>query len=199
MQLGKVLYPVTALGPGERAGIWFLGCARGCEGCSNPELQPFDKSKETDVAKVCGLVRSFGCTRVTVSGGEPFLQAEELDRLLAGLEEIGVTDILVYTGYTLEELGREFGELAERILSRVTVLVDGEFRKELCDEVPLRGSSNQRVIVLDEAYRREYEEYMRQERRVDVFGFAHETHFIGIPPEDYDRLYAGLIKSEGQK
>lgn len=69
MQLGKVLYPVTALGPGKRAGIWFLGCARGCEGCSNPELQPFDKSKETDVAKVCGLVRSFGCTRVTVSGG----------------------------------------------------------------------------------------------------------------------------------
>ena len=121
------------------------------------------------------------------------------DETEEALEEIGVTDILVYTGYTLEELGREFGELAERILSRVTVLVDGEFRKELRDEVPLRGSSNQRVIVLDEAYRREYEEYMRQERRVDVFGFAHETHFIGIPPEDYDRLYAGLIKSEGQR
>ena len=62
-----------------------------------------------------------------------------------------------------------------------------------------RESDEDMMSVLDEAYRREYEEYMRQERRVDVFGFAHETHFIGIPPEDYDRLYAGLIKSEGQR
>ena len=38
MYLDRVIYPVTALGPGNRVAIWTVGCNRKCEGCANPEL-----------------------------------------------------------------------------------------------------------------------------------------------------------------
>lgn len=45
MYIARILYPVEVLGPGKRIGIWFCGCPRRCEGCSNPELWEFQKVK----------------------------------------------------------------------------------------------------------------------------------------------------------
>ena len=38
MYLDRILYPVTALGPGKRIAIWVSGCERHCNHCANPEL-----------------------------------------------------------------------------------------------------------------------------------------------------------------
>ena len=43
MYIARILYPVEVLGPGKRIGIWFCGCPRRCEGCSNPELWEFQE------------------------------------------------------------------------------------------------------------------------------------------------------------
>ena len=58
MRIGRILYPIKALGPGTRIGIWVQGCPRECPGCANPELQP-EEAKDMPLALVTGLVNFF--------------------------------------------------------------------------------------------------------------------------------------------
>lgn len=193
MQIGKILFPITTLGPGKRLGIWIQGCTRFCHGCSNPELQTFDQSKDVAVQKVFDGTIDMQFTGITISGGEPFAQANELKSLVELYGNAGITDILIYTGYTIEELIDKSNADINFILSHIAVLIDGPFVEALVDDTPLRGSSNQRVLVLNNQYKSIYEEFLNREKKVDIFYFDDETHFIGIPFKGYDELYKKLI------
>lgn len=58
--------------------------------------------------------------------------------------------IFLWTGYLLEELDKENDDI-KYILNNVDILIDGPFKMELRDiTLPLRGSSNQRVINMPE-------------------------------------------------
>ena len=195
MQIGKILFPVTTLGPGKRVGIWVLGCNRNCKGCSNPELQFFDVLKDVQVDKIVDFIKTLNFEGVTISGGEPFLQIEELKLLICQLREAGIDDILVYSGFTKQELEKMHNPNVDYILSHITVLIDGPFMKELVDDVPLRGSSNQRVWLFDRRYEQQYLACLSEEKKVDIFQFKNEIHFIGIPFKDYKKIYAKYIKT----
>lgn len=55
--------------------------------------------------------------------------------------------IFVWTSYTLEELKNRNDEYIENILSHINVLIDGKFIQAERDiTLPLRGSSNQRIL-----------------------------------------------------
>lgn len=193
MQIGKILFPITTLGPGVRLGIWTQGCIRFCPGCSNPELQTFDKSKDVAVQKIFDGIINMPFDGITISGGEPFVQFSELRSLVELFVNVGVEDILIYTGYTIEELIGKNNADVNYILSHISVLIDGPFVEALVDNTPLRGSSNQRVWILNNQYKGDYEEFLKQEKKVDIFYFDDETHFIGIPFKGYDELYRKLI------
>lgn len=194
MKIGKILFPVTTLGRGKRLGIWVQGCNRFCEGCSNPELQTFDESKEVSVEEVFESVKNLPFDGVTFSGGEPFLQSRELGKLIDLFKKGGCDDILVYTGFTMEELVTSGNDDVDYVLSNISVLVDGPFVKSLVDDIPLRGSKNQVVWVLDKKYESDYRKILASEKKVDVFTIDGEVHFIGIPFKDYDKLYKEYVK-----
>lgn len=196
MQIGKILYPITTLGPGKRVGVWTVGCNRDCEGCSNPELKIFDAGNDTAAADAAKLVLSFRADGVTVSGGEPFLQAGELARFVEALVASGVTDILVYSGFTLAELRARRDADTDYVLSHIAALIDGPFVKALADGVPLRGSSNQKLYVFKPELEAAYARCMSEDRRVDIFRFGDETHFIGIPIAGSDALYADYVDAQ---
>ncbi len=199
MQIGKILFPVTTLGPGERLGIWVQGCNRFCEGCSNPELQTFDQSKDVSPKEIFKATSNMGFEGITVSGGEPFLQAKDLKELIQSYNEIGYDDILVYTGFTLEQLLDKNDDDINYILSHVAVLIDGPFISELVDDIPLRGSSNQNVWIFNPKYKDAYEKILTQEKRVDIFYFGDDIHFIGIPFKNHDSLYKKLLSNRRRK
>ena len=193
MQIGKVLYPITTLGPGIRLGIWTTGCERDCPGCSNPELQEKDPSKDYPISEVLDKISDLEFDGITVSGGEPFLQIPELRNLVTAAKERGIDDILVFTGYTVGEL-RSMGDAdVDYILSNIAVLVDGPFLESDYVEDPLRGSANQNVIVLNPGFQKDYDDYRRNKKKIDVFNFGNETHFIGIPSPGYDELYRSYV------
>ncbi|MBP5274231.1 MAG: radical SAM protein, partial [Abditibacteriota bacterium] len=129
MYIARMLYPVKVLGPGRRLGIWFQGCPRRCKGCSNPELweqEPERLTSAGDVFRLTEQVRS--CGRIdgfTLSGGDPFFQPDALRELLPRLNGIS-GDVLVYTGYSYEELRGRYPD----ILSGIAVLIDGEYVEE---------------------------------------------------------------------
>lgn len=82
---------------------------------------------------------------VTFSGGEPFEQADgfaKLAELLKGQR----LEIASYTGYCFEEL-LEGTDAQRRLLEKLDVLIDGEYKEEERSlSISFRGSRNQRII-----------------------------------------------------
>ena len=69
--------------------------------------------------------------QLTISGGEPFLQSGDLANLLNAVRSdraLSVRDILLYTGYTAEELQVDDKDSAvSRVLNLADVLIDGPY------------------------------------------------------------------------
>lgn len=163
MNVARILYPVQVLGPGKRIGIWVAGCSRGCKGCSNPELweqkPEYEVSVDQLVSLIENLARGHEIDGFTISGGEPLNQPKDLAKLIERLSGIS-SDILVYTGYQIEELRARQDKATDLVLSRIAVLIDGEYIEELNDGTFLRGSSNQRVHVLRKEHNAKYQKYL---------------------------------------
>ena len=181
MRTGRVLYPVRALGPGERLGIWVQGCERKCEGCANPELQR-KEGKDIPIEMLIGMCRAaikdYKLTGITVTGGEPMLQADELGMLLEACSDL-CTDVLLFTGFTLSGLKEMHDPETERVLKYVSVLVDGPYIQSLNRGEILRGSENQVIHYFNESVREKYEEYIKTNKRI-IDTFASEDGIINV-------------------
>ena len=157
MYIARILYPVEVLGPGKRIGIWFCGCPRRCEGCSNPELWEFDEKYQTSLGTVEKLISKiiidYHVDGFTITGGDPLYQYNDFKKLIDFLRTIN-EDILVYTGYTIDEL-------QGKNLEGVAVLIDGQYIESRNNNSALRGSDNQNIYVLNEKYITLYEDYLR--------------------------------------
>lgn len=197
MYIARILYPIKVLGPGNRVGIWFVGCNHFCKGCSNPELWVLDETYKTDVDHVMRLIRSISDQHkvdgFTITGGDPLNQAKALDKLLPMLEEIS-DDILIYTGYEYEKVKEDYAD----VLKHVAVLVDGLYVEKLNKGEILRGSTNQRIIVLKEAYREKYDSYISSNRS-EIQNFTTPTGVIsvGIHRPGYEKRLDDILKEKG--
>ena len=91
-------------------------------------------------------------------------------------------DILVYTGYVLEDIEKEwFAEGVERLKSKVSVLIDGPYIAEFnTPEAVLRGSANQRLIFFDRQYEKAYEAYMKEGRKIQNVYMGSRLVSVGI-------------------
>lgn len=177
MYVRYVCYPVEVLGPGKRLGIWLSGCLKNCPGCMSAELKSRRESDwiSLDLLEDMILPRAADIEGVTISGGEPFDQVEELCGLVKFLGREVTSDILVYSGYLYSELLDMRG--APEVLSHISVLIDGEYRQEMDNGIGLRGSTNQSVITLGEGV--EYD-YAAASRRRQLFSFGYETIAVGL-------------------
>jgi len=83
---------------------------------------------------------------ITLSGGEPFEQAEAFGELAEKSGNLGY-GVMTYTGYTYETLLGNKVESWGNLLKRTDILVDGKFQidqKSLL--LKFKGSKNQRII-----------------------------------------------------
>ena len=141
-------------GPGgPRTVLWTQGCPVRCPGCQNKALWPEGGGREGSPFFLA--LRLAGANRpVTITGGEPFYQPEDLAAMLRYLRKMQPhVNIIVYTGYVLEDLL----DMAQAIpaicdaLESIDVLVDGPYlRDQDHDGLQWRGSANQRAIDLPE-------------------------------------------------
>ena len=83
---------------------------------------------------------------LTLSGGEPFAQAEDCLKLAKTAHAHGL-NVWSYSGWTFEYLRDQGTEAQRALLAELDVLVDGPFLiEERTLSLPWRGSRNQRVI-----------------------------------------------------
>lgn len=173
----------NVLGPGNRCAIWFQGCSRKCTGCMSPSTQKLAGGTLIPIDRLITEVLSIdGIEGITISGGEPFLQIEALYELLSTLKMQSSLSVIIYTGFTIEELHSMNNSKVESILAKFTdVLIDGEYIEELNDGVALRGSSNQKVYFLTDRYIDFKLLYESTYRNTEVVVSKNEIFFIGIP------------------
>lgn len=137
-------------GPGLRMVIWTQGCIHNCKGCHNPQTHTLNEGYEVDTEEVIDKIKSLKLQKgITLSGGEPFLQPEALEKVAQEARSKGL-DVWAYTGFTFEQLLDKNNESYFKnlnLLRHVDVLVDGKFIEEKKDiSLKFRGSSNQRII-----------------------------------------------------
>lgn len=143
-------------GPGIRFVVFCQGCPHHCPGCHNAVTHDFDGGYDCGTDTVLAAIdeNPLLCG-VTFSGGEPACQPEGFAALAAGVKERNL-DIIMYSGYTFEELlerAEKEKALAE-LLSFVDILIDGRYKEDERDLTLLfRGSRNQRVIDVQSSLR----------------------------------------------
>lgn len=180
MFIKRICYPVTTLGPGLRIGIWVTGCKKNCPGCMSPELQSKEAGRQITVEAILNMLDTVDgrVDGVTISGGEPFLQPDELKSLVRGIRERITEDIIVYSGYTLSELKEQSNQSIAAVLENISVLIDGPYVDELNDGMGIRGSSNQNVHVFHPVA--DYQDLAHCKRSIQSFRYNNQILLIGI-------------------
>ncbi|MCW2902062.1 MAG: putative radical activating enzyme [Streptosporangiaceae bacterium] len=193
--LARAHYPVTALGPGVRAGIWTQGCTIGCAGCLSRDTWDADAGSAVPVGAVLGWLASLPqpVDGVTISGGEPFEQPGALAELLHGITTWRGTnpvDILVYSGRVFSRLTRSAE--SREILKMCDAVVAGPYVDRLNAGAPLKGSANQQIVPLTALGHQRYDALVdgdgasgdlaaRVQVSVDEGTEGRRVYYIGIP------------------
>ncbi|MDR0549304.1 MAG: radical SAM protein [Deltaproteobacteria bacterium] len=197
LNVGLIHAPLTALGPGVRVGIWLTGCSRGCPGCLSPDFFKPQKKERQNPLKVAATVlataKDLNLTALTISGGEPFSQPKALKEFLTSVRANGLDDVLVYSGYLVEELLVKWPWLPKL----TTAIVDGPYLQNEPSTEIFRGSKNQKLTVFDPAFAGPYAAWAKEKKHKAQFLVGQgQIRILGIPkPGDYEKAYAAAAKT----
>jgi anaerobic ribonucleoside-triphosphate reductase activating protein len=194
------IIPITeAEGPGRRFALWFQGCPLRCPGCCNPEMLPFAggtaMSHEEILSQVDDAVRQ-GIEGITLLGGEPIAHAEAAARLACETHARGLS-VMVFSGYTLEEIQERPEPAVHELLACTDILVDGPYRADL-PEAKRRwiGSSNQRIHFLTSRYSAD-DPCWRRPNTLEIRLTDHELTVNGFPAKSAVGVWKRLSRNAG--
>ncbi|NMB53137.1 MAG: anaerobic ribonucleoside-triphosphate reductase activating protein [Leptolinea sp.] len=147
VRLAGITQESVSDGPGMRITVFFQGCEHHCPGCHNPQTWDRQGGVAYSLDEVLGLIKDSPLIKgITLSGGEPFLQAEAAAALACEFHARG-KDVWAYTGYLWENLLAQNDPAWKALIAECDVLVDGPFREgERNPGLFFRGSANQRII-----------------------------------------------------
>ena len=137
-------------GPGYRLAVFVQGCPHACPGCHNPKTHDFAGGYLGNTDDIIARLGKNPLVRgVTLTGGEPMMQAGAMQEIAQAAKEKGM-NVWCYTGYTLEALLAQKQEAQMRLLEYVDVLVDGPYMAhERSLDLLYCGSKNQRLIDMN--------------------------------------------------
>ncbi|MCC3406803.1 MAG: radical SAM protein [Microcoleus sp. PH2017_10_PVI_O_A] len=177
--------PVKVLGPFSRAVIWVQGCDFGCKGCIVPESWDRNAGEDVDISELVDwILNQPSIEGITLSGGEPMLQAEAMSTLIDRIRTEKDLGVMCYTGFRLEHLKEQGTTSQTNLLKKIDLLIDGVYVENLQDDLLWRGSSNQRLLLLSDRYREFLEAQGDRSAGLEFF-FAEtgEVGFSGVPAQ----------------
>jgi len=200
--ISRIHFPIYSLGPGKRVGIWFQGCSIKCPGCVSADT--WDKNKySVNIEQVINLLNEWlpEAEGMTVSGGEPFEQSEQLKTILSTAREHKHINTIVYSGYQFERLHDHLVELD----GFIDALMSDPFDISQDQSLPLRGSDNQRLFGLTTRGKMLVDNINQahsddsSSRTLDLMYEGSTAWMAGIPAQtDIKKLAEGLIKNGAQ-
>jgi len=174
-----------SLGPGRRAAFWVQGCPFHCKGCFAPE---WIVNKQNMIAPVHELAEMVfadpSISGITISGGEPMLQAGALRNLISLIRSKRYINVICFTGFRYEALLTlpQFDQ-QRQLMANLDVLIDGPYIEERNDNRGLRGSNNQRIIHLTDQLRAYPFENIA--RKLEIMVENGNIFTVGVPPTGY--------------
>jgi len=201
IRINKVHYPVTALGPGSRVGIWVQGCSIGCDGCISKDTWPADAGREVAVPELVeellAVIESDPTlTGLTISGGEPTEQAQAVQEVIESLRDrVKISegrelDVLLYSGLAWKALNTRFPEL----VSAVDAVIAEPFVANRAPGPTWAGSANQSLRILTDLGRARFPQTAESEDdrpQLQVVVRDGKLWTVGIPrPDDLERMRA---------
>lgn len=152
LRVAQVVPCTEAEGPGQRFALWFQGCPLRCPGCCNPEMLPFEGgallSFDAVLAHLQETASQHALEGITLLGGEPLAHAAASAALARAAHVLNL-NVMVFSGYLLEEARQMSDPAIAALLAETDILVDGPYLRAL-PETRRRwiGSSNQRIHFL---------------------------------------------------
>lgn len=169
------------LGPGYRFVIWVQGCCFNCRQCISPEWRAIKLANLftiTELAEV--ILKTSQIEGITLSGGEPMLQAGKLHQLISRVQMKRELTVICYTGFTLLDLQDSENPDVVSLLAAIDVLIDGLYVDQLNDNRGLRGSTNQRIHFLSGIYENEAHRFLNSPRQLEMHLFEERFLTVGI-------------------
>ena len=173
-----------ALGPGIRSVVWVQGCPLHCPGCIAPGWIPQRKARLVAAEELAAeLMADAAVSGLTLSGGEPMLQAGALAGMVRAARAQRDVTVICYSGHTLGEL-REHppGHGVAELLEQLDVLIDGPYIAAANDGAGLRGSSNQVVHHLTGRLMEMRLAPFRGPRTAEIRVRDRSVLLVGVPP-----------------
>lgn len=146
IRLASLIHDSIVDGEGLRSVVFTQGCPHNCPGCHNQKAIPFDGGMILDINTVIEDILKHNLGRVTFSGGEPFVQAEQCYMIAKELKKHNYS-LWSYTGFTMDALLRHRDPFVRKFLEQLDIVIDGRFiLAERSIATLFRGSRNQRII-----------------------------------------------------
>jgi anaerobic ribonucleoside-triphosphate reductase activating protein len=164
-------------GPGDRFVIWTQGCRKMCKNCYNPETWSHYRNNLIDIDLLVEEIKNSSISGVTISGGDPFEQPEELFYLLGKIKQLDLSDgVIVFSGYTIDEI--RVREELRKSLDYIDVLIDGLYIEEKRITNGLAGSSNQEFHFLSDKISRDS---INIDQEVEIHSLGDLIQITGFP------------------
>ena len=186
LNIAQICPSTRVLGPGQRLVIWVQGCCFDCPGCVAPDWIPQKQAQLIAPDKLADYILTLPeLDGITVSGGEPMLQAEGLLELFSHLREKSNLSIICYSGFTLGQILAKNEPIFPRLLQHIDVLIDGLYVDRLNDNVGFRGSSNQVVHFLSDRHIPDRDLFVQRKRDVEIHVQKDSLLVVGVPPVNF--------------
>jgi anaerobic ribonucleoside-triphosphate reductase activating protein len=169
--------------------------------CIAINLWEFDKQYEVALQDIKDIIRYYKMLQpdlaLTFSGGDPFFQPELAGLLAYCKQTLKIDDILVYTGFTLEEIRLSKKAWMQESLNFIDVLIDGKYYEDLNDNAPLRGSSNQKIHYLNPTMEVKYAPVLSGPRLFEIKIQKNDFDIYGVVPKDFIKNFKEKTKKLG--
>jgi anaerobic ribonucleoside-triphosphate reductase activating protein len=184
LNIAQLCPSTAALGPGNRFAVWVQGCPFNCHGCIAQEWIPFKIANAVRVEALAeAIIEKDDIQGISLSGGEPMMQAGRLSLLLRLVRKARPElDVILFSGFTLRQL---IWDEARDLLASIDLLVDGQYIEQHNNGHGLRGSGNQQFHFLTDRLLPYKQEITNHRSGMEFHLLDDGVLMAGIPPPDF--------------
>src|SRR5690625_1540245 len=95
MKVLNIIHDSVVDGEGLRTVVFFAGCPHQCLGCHNPDSWFRSNGTNMTLEEILAEIKSNPMNDVTFSGGEPFIQAKQIEKVTSFIGLLFISLFLV--------------------------------------------------------------------------------------------------------